>query len=66
VEFRAFFPLNQWVGLGLISVAIPACGDMLGLERDSVTDAQPRFSFCLSMIFSENRNPLFEDHALEF
>jgi hypothetical protein len=34
------------------------------LERDDFSSNRPALSFCLRMIFSENRCPLFPDHAL--
>jgi hypothetical protein len=35
------------------------------LERDELWfDRHPALAFCLSMIFSENRIPLFRDHSL--
>src|SRR5882724_12099355 len=41
-------------------------GDPAILERDDFSsNHHPALSFCLSMIFSENRYPLFPDHALD-
>jgi hypothetical protein len=46
--------------------ANPTGAAMSWLERDDLSsNRHPALVYCLSMIFSENRFPLFPDHALD-